>query len=169
MHSDCINRIDRINSISLSKVVRNLRKTGTHSERVSLRGRRRKWRGWNQGREMREKGERLPLPFPSHAFFRPHPPPPLPLPFFLLLRDYCFQRSGRWGKESIWLPLPFRFRVFLLPSLFSPVTRLRKRVSMKTTVKSLRRTISGPAPTFESRGNVTPVKAQPIRNEYTSV
>ena len=121
-----------------------------------------------------DEGERgkAPSPFSLSRFFPPPPPPPpslfSPATRLLLPKEWEI-KGGRWGKESIWLPLPFRFCVFLLPSLFSPVTRLRKRVSMKTTVKSLRRTISGPAPTFESRGNVTPVKAQPIRNEYTSV
>lgn len=121
-----------------------------------------------------DEGERgkAPSPFSLSRFFSLPPPPPpslfSPATRLLLPKEWEI-KGGRWGKESIWLPLPFRFRVFLLPSLFSPVTRLRKRVSMKTTVKSLRRTISGPAPTFESRGNVTPVKAQPIRNEYTSV
>ena len=40
---------------------------------------------------------------------------------------------------------------------------------MKTKVNSLSRTTSRLALTVESRGNVTPVKAQPIRNEHTSL
>jgi len=68
-------------------------------------------------------------------------------------------------------PSPFSLSRFSpsSPSVFPPVTRPGKRVSMKTKVNFLRRTTSGPALTVESRGNVTPVKAQPIRNGHTSV
>ena len=68
-------------------------------------------------------------------------------------------------------PSPFSLSRFSprSTSLFPTVTRPAKRVSMKTKVNSLSRTTSRLALTVESRGNVTPVKAQPIRNEHTSL
>ena len=79
-----------------------------------------------QGREIREKGEGLPLPFPSHAFSRN---PPSPFPFFSChaTTKLCFSiktiaskgvgDQGSRGERGKWLPLPFRFRVFLPPPL----------------------------------------------------
>lgn len=88
----------------------------------------------------------------------------------LLLRRGGRSRKGVGGREGKWLPLPFRFRVFLPPPLlFFHLSRGQQLVRMKTKVNSLSRTTSRPALTVESRGNVTPVKAQPIRNEHTSL
>ena len=76
-----------INSITLSKVVscetyerqETIRKSKTARQAQEM-----EWEGGggagrrgNQGREIREKGEGLLFPFPSHAFSR-NPPPPLP-------------------------------------------------------------------------------------------
>lgn len=123
-------------------------------ERVRLRGRRRKWNGkgaggagrrGNQGREIREKGEGLLFPFPSHAFSRNPPPPSSPLPLFschattklcFSHKNYCFERGGRSresGGESEMAPYPLSLSRFSPPppSVFSPVTQLLKSVSVK--------------------------------------
>ena len=102
-------------------------------------GRGREGRRGNQGREIREKGEGLPLPFPSHAFSRNHPPPP-PSLFFSChaTTKLCFSiktiaskgvgDQGRRRERGKWLPLPFRFRVFLpAPLLFSQQSRGQQR------------------------------------------
>ena len=80
----------------------------------------------NQGREIREKGEGLSLPFPSHAFSR-NLPPSSPFPFFSChtTTKLCFSiktiaskgvgDQGSRGERGKWLPIPCRFRVFLPP------------------------------------------------------
>ena len=80
-------------------------------------------------------------------------------------------RSRESGGEREMAPSAFSLSLFSpsSPSLFSPVTRPAKRVSMKTKVNSLSRTTSRPALTVESRGNVTSVKAQPIHKGHTSL
>ena len=87
----------------------------------------------------------------------------------LLLRRGGRSRKGVGGREGNGSLCLFALAFFsLLPFSFSTCHAASKE-SMKTKVNSLSRTTSRPALTVESRVNVTPVKAQPIRNGHTSV